>query len=160
MDKLVVETRPGLGDGGGVGKHTDGALNLSKVATRHRSGCLVVNADFEASWTPIDELDRAFCFDVGDGGVNILGHDVASVQQTTSHVLAMSGVALDHLIGWIKTCVGDVGDRELLVVRFLGRDDGRIRSQWEMDTRVRNQVRLKLGQVHIQRAVEAKRSGD
>ena len=38
----------------------------------------------------------------------------------------MTRVALDHLVGWLEAGVGDLGDAELLVVRLLSRDHGRV----------------------------------
>ncbi len=35
--ELVVEPSPGLGDGGGVGQHADGTLDLGKISTGHDS---------------------------------------------------------------------------------------------------------------------------
>merc|ERR1712156_1295988 len=55
--KLMIQTSPGLGDGGGVGQHAHGTLDLGEVTTRNNGGWLVVDADLEASWAPVDELD-------------------------------------------------------------------------------------------------------
>ena len=44
------------------------------------------------------------------------------------------------------------------MVSLLRGDDRGIRRQHEVDTRVRHQVRLKLGDVHVQRAVETQGS--
>ena len=54
----------------------------------------------ETSWAPVDELDGALGFDGGDGGVDVLWHDVSPVQHAAGHVFPMSGVALDHLMKW------------------------------------------------------------
>jgi len=43
------------------------------------------------------------------------------------------------------------------VVGLLGRDDGRVRRQHEVDARVRDQVGLELGHVDVERAVKAER---
>ena len=48
-------------------------------------------------------------------------------------------------------------DRELLVVRLLGRDDRLVRREHEVDARVRHEVGLELGDVGVERAVEAER---
>ena len=45
--ELVVQSRPGLGDGGGVGEHADRALHLRQIASGHNSRRLVVNADLK-----------------------------------------------------------------------------------------------------------------
>merc|ERR1712045_849509 len=64
--KLVIQPGPGLSNGGGVGEHADGAGHLGHVAPRHHGGRLVVDADLEASRTPVHELDSALVLDVGD----------------------------------------------------------------------------------------------
>jgi hypothetical protein len=43
--ELVVEAGPGLGDGGRVGEHADGTLDLGQVAARHHRRRLVVDPD-------------------------------------------------------------------------------------------------------------------
>jgi hypothetical protein len=85
--ELMVEPGPGLGDGGRVGEHADAARHLGQVAAGHHGGRLVVDADLEAGGTPVDELDGPLGLDVGDGGVHVLGHDVAAVQHAARHVL-------------------------------------------------------------------------
>lgn len=74
--ELVVKTSPGLGDGGGVGKHANGALDLGEVAARNNGRGLVVDADLEASRAPVDKLDRPLGLDGGNGSVDVLGDDV------------------------------------------------------------------------------------
>merc|ERR1712003_332214 len=51
--ELVVQPGPGLGDGGGVGEHADSSRDLGKISSGHHGGGLVVDADLEASGTPI-----------------------------------------------------------------------------------------------------------
>merc|ERR1712154_584531 len=103
--ELVVQPGPGLGDGGGVGEHADGSLDLGKVSARDDGGRLVVDADLESGGTPVHKLDGPLALDGGDGGVDILGYDVPSVEETAGHVLPMAGVALHHLVGRLKTRV-------------------------------------------------------
>merc|ERR1719258_209114 len=55
-------------------------------------------------------------------------------------------------LGWTPT--------ELLVVRLLRRDDRRIGREHEVDARVRHEVGLELGDVHVERTVEAERRGE
>ena len=38
----------------------------------------------------------------GYGGINILGYNIAPVEQTDSHVLPLPGITLHHLIGGLK----------------------------------------------------------
>merc|ERR1719411_1610634 len=72
----------------------------------------------------------------------------------------MRGVALDHLVGWLKTGMGDLRHRELLVVGLLRRDDWGVGHQGEVDTGVWHQVGLELCQVNIEGTIEAKGGSD
>ena len=158
--ELVVKTSPGLGDGGGVAQHAYGTLDLSQVTAWHDGWWLVVDADLETGWTPIDELDGTLGLDGCDGGVDVLGDNITTVQHTAGHVLAVTRIALDHLVGGLEAGVGDFSNRQLLVVGLLGGDDWSICSQREVDTWVGHQVGLELGQVHVEGAIESQRSGD
>ena len=158
--ELVVQSSPGLGDGGGVAQHADSSLHLGQVTSGNDSRRLVVDSHLESSGTPVDELDCPLGLDGGDRGVDILRDDITSVQQTASHVLSVSGVALHHLVGGLKASVGDLGDCQLLVVCLLGRDDRSIGGQGEVDSRVWHQVGLELSQVDVQGTVESERCGD
>jgi len=48
------------------------------------------------------------CFDSCYGSVDIFRDDITTVKHTASHVLAMTWIAFHHLIGWFKTCVGNL----------------------------------------------------
>lgn len=76
-----------LSDGGGVGDHTDGALDLGEVAAGHHGGRLVVDAALEAGGAPVHKLDGALGLDGGHGRVHILGHHISAVHQAARHVL-------------------------------------------------------------------------
>ena len=157
--ELVVESGEDLGNGGRVGDHADSALHLCQVTAWDDGGGLVVDAALEASGAPVDKLDGALGLDGGDGSVDILGNDVAAVHQTAGHVLAVAGVALDHGAGRLKGRVGDLGHRKLLMVGLLGRDDGGVGGEHEVDAGVRHQVGLELGDVHVEGAVEPEGCG-
>mmetsp|Transcript_2757 Transcript_2757/g.8361 ORF Transcript_2757/g.8361 Transcript_2757/m.8361 type:complete len:472 (+) Transcript_2757:1024-2439(+) len=155
--ELVVDAGQGLGDGGGVGDHAHGAHDPGEVAARDDGRGLVVDAAFEAGRAPVDELDGALGLDGRDRGVDVLGDDVAAVHEAARHVLAVAGVALGHHAGGLEDRVGDLRDRELLVVRLFGRDDRGVRREHEVDARVRHEVGLELGDVDVEGAVEAER---
>ena len=114
----MVKSGLGLGDGGGVGEHTDGSLDLSKITSWDDGWRLVVDADLESGWTPIHKLDGPLALDSGDGSVDIFGNDISSVEHAAGHVLAVSGVALDHGVGGLEAGVRDLGHRQLLVIRL------------------------------------------
>ncbi len=63
---------------------------------------LVVDSDFESGGAPVDELDGPLGLDGGDGRVHVLGDDVTAVEHAAGHVLAVTGVALHHLIKQTK----------------------------------------------------------
>ena len=72
----------------------------------------------------------------------------------------MSGVALDHLVGWLEASVGDLGDGELFVVGFLGRDDWGVGDQRKVNPWVGDQVGLELGKIDVESTIESQRGGD
>lgn len=49
----------------------------------------------EASGAPVHEGHVLLEFGLGDGGVDILGHHVAAVEQTAGHVLALARVTFN-----------------------------------------------------------------
>jgi len=152
--ELVVKTSPSLSNGSGVGQHAHGALDLGKITTRNNSGWLVVDSDLEASGAPVDELDGPLGLDGSDGGVDILGDDITTVHEAAGHVLAVAGIALGHHGGGLEGGVGDLSDGELLVVGLLGRDDGGVRGEHEVDTGVGDEVGLELGDIDVEGTIE------
>ncbi|EJK63828.1 hypothetical protein THAOC_15492, partial [Thalassiosira oceanica] len=157
--ELVVDAAEGLGDGRRVGNHADGALDAGEVPPGHDGRGLVVDSALEAGGAPVDELDRALRLDGGDGGVDVLGDDVSAVHEAARHVLPVAGVALGHHAGRLEDGVGDLGHGQLLVVGLLSRDDGRVAREHEVDAGVGHQVGLELGDVNVERAVEAEGGG-
>ena len=77
----------------------------------------------------------------------------------THHVLSVAGVALDYHAGGLKGGVGDLCHRQLLVVGLLGRDDGCVGGQHEVDTGVGHQVGLELSHIHVQGTIEPQGGG-
>jgi len=158
--KLMIQTSPGFSDGSGVGEHADSSGDLGEISSRNNGGWLVVDTDLEPSGTPVNELDAPLGLDGCDGGINVLWHNISTVEQTAGHVLSMTGIALDHLVGWLEAGVGDFSHGELLMVSLLGRDDWSVGDQWEMDPGVGHQVGLEFGQVDIEGTVESQGSSD
>jgi hypothetical protein len=62
-----------------------------------------------------------------------------------------------YLVGGLETAVGDLRHAELLVIRLLRRDDGRVGDQRKMDPGIRDQIRLELSQIHVQGSVKPQR---
>ena len=52
-------------------------------------------ANLEASGTPVNKLDGPLGLDRCNRRINIFGNNISAVQQTASHVLAVSGVTFD-----------------------------------------------------------------
>eukprot|EP00343_Euplotes_focardii_P008112 CAMPEP_0205819214 /NCGR_PEP_ID=MMETSP0206-20130828/1483_1 /ASSEMBLY_ACC=CAM_ASM_000279 /TAXON_ID=36767 /ORGANISM="Euplotes focardii, Strain TN1" /LENGTH=491 /DNA_ID=CAMNT_0053112525 /DNA_START=126 /DNA_END=1602 /DNA_ORIENTATION=+ len=158
--ELVVDAGEDLSDGGRVGDHADGALDLGEVTAGHDGRGLVVDTALEAGGAPVDELDGALGLDGGDGGVDVLGDDVTAVHEAAGHVLTVAGVALGEHGGGLEGGVGDLRDGQLLVVGLLRGDDRGEGGEHEVDTRVRHQVRLELGDVNVEGTVEAEGRGE
>lgn len=79
--------------------------------------------NLEASGAPINKLNGAPGLDICNGSVHILWDDIASVQHAARHVLAVTRITLDHLVGRFKASTGNLRHGQLLVVRLLSRDD-------------------------------------
>lgn len=71
---------------------------------------------FESSRTPIDELDVAIRLDGRDSRVHVLRHNVATIEQAHSHVLALTRIAFDHMVRRLEACVRNLSDRHRLVM--------------------------------------------
>jgi hypothetical protein len=92
---------------------------LGQVSTGYDGRWLIVDANLEAGGAPVHKLNGTFGLDGGDSGIDILWYNVATVKHAASHVLAMSRIAFDHLIGRLETSIRDLGDRQLFVVGLL-----------------------------------------
>ena len=118
---------------------------------------MVVNTDLESSGAPVDELDGSLGFDGGNGGIDILGDHITSVEHGAGHVFTMAWVALGHHGGGFESTVGDFGNGQLFMVSLLSRDDRGVRGQHEVDTGVGHQVGLELSDINVEGTVESQR---
>merc|ERR1712153_223879 len=157
--ELVVNASEDLGNGGSVGDHTACTLNLGKITTWDDGWWLVVDTTLEAGWAPVDELDGTLGLDGGNGGVHVLRDNVSTVHHAASHVFTVARIALGHHVGWLEARVGDLGNRECLVVGLLSRDDWRVGRNHEVNTWVWHQVGLELSDVNVEGTVESEGSG-
>lgn len=155
--ELVVDAGKSFGDGSGVGNHTDGTLDLSQVSSRDTLGCLVVDTTLETGRAPVDELDGALGLDGGNSGVDILGDNVSTVHEAACHVLSVARITLGHHVSGLEDGAGNLGNGERFVEGLFGGDDRGVRGEHEVDTGVRNQVGLELGDIHVQGTIETKR---
>lgn len=145
---------------GPIWKNLHGTVDLGEIAIRHLLRRLEADTQLEASRTPVDELDGALGLEGGDSSVGILGHDITTVQQASSHVLAISGVTLDHLVVRLKAGHSHLLNRVGLVGSLGSGNNGSVGDKREVNTWVRHQVGLELVQVDVQGAIEAQRSGN
>merc|ERR1719431_1367878 len=131
--KLMVQSSPGLRDGGSVGEHTYSPLHLCKISARDDGGGLIVDPNLEPSGTPVNELDTTLGLDRSNGGVDVLGNHISPVEHAAGHVLAVPRVALDHGVGRLETGVGDLRYAELLMIGLLGGNDRGVGDKGEMN---------------------------
>ena len=83
--ELVIEATPRGRDGSRVGEHAQAASNLREVATRDMCGRLIADTKLEASWAPINELDRTLRLDQTNGRVRVLGDNITAVEESAGH---------------------------------------------------------------------------
>jgi len=157
--EFVIDSGEDLSDGCGVGDHADGSHDLGEVTTWNNSWWLIVDSAFETGWAPVDELNGSLGLDGGDGGVDILWDDISSVHEAASHVFSVSWIALGHHGGWLEGGVGNLGDGELLMISFLGRDNWGVRRKHEMDSWIWHQVSLEFGDINVKGTIESEGSG-
>jgi hypothetical protein len=156
--ELMIDTGKSLSNGGGVGNHAHSTLDTSKISTGDDSWGLVVDTALETSGAPVHELNSSLCLDGGDGRVDILGDNISSVHEAASHVLTVTRIALGHHVGRFEHRVGDLSNRQLLVVGLLSRDDRSVRGKHKVDARVGHKVGLELRDINIEGTIESERS--
>jgi hypothetical protein len=141
-----------------LNRTTPSTLNTSQITTRNNGRRLVVDTTLETSRTPINELNSSLGLDGCNSRVNILWYNITSEHHATSHVLTVTRIALGQHVGWLEYRVGDLTHGQLLVVSLLSTDDRSIRGKHKVDTRIRYQVGLELGQIYVQCTIESQRS--
>ena len=122
--EFVIKSSPGLGNGSCIWKHANRSLNLGLIWVGHTSWRLVIDSNFESSWTPIDKLNSSFCFNLGNRSIDIFWNNIAPVKQAASHVFT-----------WIKK----LHSSDITWIDY--RDEGRI---WPFDFVVQNKRSLFL----------------
>lgn len=175
--ELVAESVPCLGDGSGVGQqaavktlviedainsecHLPGTVDLSQVTVGNQLRRLEADTNLETSGAPVDKLDGLLGLESGNSSMNLLGDNITTVQQAGSHVLAVAGVALDHLVVGLEAVVGNFLDGVGLVGSLGRGNNGSVGDEGEVNPRIRDQVGLELVQVDIKGTIETKRRGD
>ena len=89
----------------------------------------------ETSQAPVDELNRLLGLDARNGSGGVLRDDIATVEQAASHVLALAGVALDHLVAGLEARESHLGDRVLFMARLVRGQERSVRREREVNTR-------------------------
>jgi hypothetical protein len=120
----------------------------------------LLDAEFETGGTPFDEVERGLCLEGGDGGGAVAGDDVAAVEEGDGHVLAVAGVADDHLVVGLEALEGQIVDPEALVRALALGDDGGVADERVVDARIGHEVGLELVEVDVERAVEPEAGRD
>lgn len=108
----------------------------------------MVDANFEPSRAPIYESDDPL-FHLLGGDDDVTWLYFASVQHANGHVLATFDVAFEHLVTGLEALLGQVLDPEVGVTAVGHRLERGVGYEREVDSGVRNQVRLKFGHVHV-----------
>ncbi len=121
---------------------------------------LVVDPNFEAGRAPVHKLNTPLRLNNRNRRIDILRHNIAPIQHAAGHVLAASRIALHHRVGRLEAGVRDLGHAQGLVIGPLSGDNRRIGDKREVNTRVRDKIRLELVEIDVQSAVEAKRGRD
>ena len=118
-----------------LGEHAKAASSLGKVTARNLGSGLSADTELEASGAPVDELNRLLGLDACDRGGSVLGDDITTVEQAARHVLALTGVALHHLVSGLEAREGHLRDGVLLMVGLVSRDERREAGDGEVDAR-------------------------
>ena len=95
-------------------------LNLGQITSWNFLRRLEADANLEASWAPINELNGSLSLKGCNRVMDILGDNISTIQQASSHILSVLWVTLDHLIVLLEAGHGNLLNRVLLVLG-LGR---------------------------------------
>lgn len=133
---------------------------LREIAAWYGRRWLIIDSNFKTRGTPVDKADVTLALHSGDRGIDVLGHDIAAIQKAAGHVFALAWVALDHLICGLEAFGGNLRNWYALMVGLFSRHYRCIGCQRKVYAGVGYQIRLELGQVDVQGAVESQGRGD
>lgn len=88
----------------------------------------------ESSRAPFDEVKARFRLNRSDGKRAFTRYNIATIQQSNSHIFSFSGVTHNHLVVGLEALKGQLGYFEGFVRAFGCRDDRCIANQRVMDT--------------------------
>ena len=105
--EFVINSGENFSNSSRVRDHTDSSHDLGEVTTRDNGRGLVIDTNFESSRAPVNELDGSFGFDGGNGGIDIFGDNISSIEHRASHIFSVSGVTFGHHGSGFEGRVGD-----------------------------------------------------
>ena len=138
-----------------VGEYLHGTVDLGEITVRNHLWWLVANTDLESSWAPVNELNGSLGLECSNCAVDVLWHNIASVEQAGSHVFAVSWITLDHLVVRLETSIRNFLDTVRFVRSLRGRNDWSVCNKREVNSWVWNQVGLELVQIDVEGAIES-----
>ena len=121
---------------------------------------MVVDSKFEASRTPIDELNGATRLDTRDGLVGVSGDNVTAVQERAGHVVSGTGVTDDHLVVGFEALEGDILNPVAFMLRLGFGNNWGAGDEGVVDSRVGYQVGLEFCEIDVQGSFETEGGGD
>ena len=137
-----------------------GAVDLGQISIWHSLRRLVADSQLETSRTPVDELNRALGLEARHGGVSFLGDNITTVQETSSHVFPVAGIALDHLVVWLEARHGDFLYAVGFVFRLASGGYRGVGNERKVNTWVWHKIGLEFVEIDVEGAIEAERSGN
>ena len=175
--ELVRKGRPSFSDGSGVGKHATfeqsalylfkksrrnlhSAVDLGQITVGNHLRWLVTDTDLESSRAPVNELDSPLGLKSGNSKVDIVGNNIATVQQAGGHVLSIARVTLHHLVVGLEAGHGDLLNGVGLVGCLRSGDNWGVGNEREMDAGVWDQVGLELVEIDVEGTIKSEGSSD
>jgi hypothetical protein len=102
----------------------------------------------------LEELDRPLRIHHGSNRTRILRDQITGVQQRERHGAIARKSALKHNVRRHEQGVHDFCQRKLRLVRCLHADHRLVRTDHEVDTRVRYYYRLEFRNINVQQTAE------
>lgn len=136
------------------------AIDLGQITVGYHLRRLVADTDLESRRAPVDKLDGSLSLQCRDRTMNVLGNDIATVEQARRHVLSISRIAFDHLVVGLEARHRNLLNRVCLMGSFGSGDDRGVGDQWEVDAWVWHQIGLEFGKIDVERTIESKRGSD
>lgn len=121
---------------------------------------MVIDADLEASGTPVDQVEAGFGLERGNGSISVTRYHIPPVEKCHSHVFAVTRIANNHLVAGFEALQSEVVYLEAFMRGALGGHDRRVTDERVVDARIWHQVGLELVQVDIESTIESQAGGN